>query len=227
MKQIRPRRVASQRRLGPLNRRSCLPAQQPKIFARAIHRQRIAKLKTPRAPRSDSRRNHCSFLDGYETGNRSGSARAFRRTGATHQRSSRAAQKPAGAAARRSNVQSRFLVRIEITASGWTTAVRDRTTFVVAHRLSTLRNATRILVLEGGPVRRLGQYSFGTAGGMRSSAPRCGSPNTTPLPVTRASDDLFRRRRIARPLGSITTLTGDWGRPLRGSMAQVTYTELF
>ena len=38
-------------------------------------------------------------------------------------------------------------------------AVRDRTTFVVAHRLSTLRNATRILVLDAGQCVGLGTHA--------------------------------------------------------------------
>jgi ATP-binding cassette, subfamily B, bacterial MsbA len=43
-------------------------------------------------------------------------------------------------------------------------AVRDRTTFVVAHRLSTLRKATRILVLEDGRSVGLGTHSELLAG---------------------------------------------------------------
>jgi ATP-binding cassette subfamily B protein len=38
-------------------------------------------------------------------------------------------------------------------------AVRGRTTFVVAHRLSTLRHATRILVLKDGRCEGLGTHS--------------------------------------------------------------------
>jgi ATP-binding cassette subfamily B protein len=37
-------------------------------------------------------------------------------------------------------------------------AVRGRTTFVVAHRLSTLRHATRILVLQDGRAVGLGTH---------------------------------------------------------------------
>jgi ATP-binding cassette subfamily B protein len=36
--------------------------------------------------------------------------------------------------------------------------MRDRTTFVIAHRLSTVRNATRILVFEHGRVVESGTY---------------------------------------------------------------------
>ena len=34
--------------------------------------------------------------------------------------------------------------------------MRGRTTFVIAHRLTTVRNAARIVVLEGGEVREEG-----------------------------------------------------------------------
>ena len=36
--------------------------------------------------------------------------------------------------------------------------MRDRTTFVIAHRLSTVRNATRILVFENGRVVESGTF---------------------------------------------------------------------
>ena len=36
--------------------------------------------------------------------------------------------------------------------------MKDRTTFVIAHRLSTVRNATRILVFEGGRIVEAGTF---------------------------------------------------------------------
>ncbi len=36
--------------------------------------------------------------------------------------------------------------------------MRDRTTFVIAHRLSTVRNATRILVFEDGRIVETGTF---------------------------------------------------------------------
>jgi ATP-binding cassette subfamily B protein len=36
--------------------------------------------------------------------------------------------------------------------------MKDRTTFVIAHRLSTVRNATRILVFEDGRVVEMGTF---------------------------------------------------------------------
>jgi ATP-binding cassette subfamily B protein len=36
--------------------------------------------------------------------------------------------------------------------------MRDRTTFVIAHRLATVRNATRILVFEGGRLVESGTF---------------------------------------------------------------------
>jgi ATP-binding cassette subfamily B protein len=45
--------------------------------------------------------------------------------------------------------------------------MRDRTTFVIAHRLSTVRNATRILVLERGRVLESGTFEQLVAQGGR------------------------------------------------------------
>jgi ATP-binding cassette subfamily B protein len=36
--------------------------------------------------------------------------------------------------------------------------IRGRTTFAIAHRLSTLRNADRLLVLKGGAVAEIGSH---------------------------------------------------------------------
>jgi ATP-binding cassette subfamily B protein AbcA/BmrA len=36
--------------------------------------------------------------------------------------------------------------------------MRGRTTFIIAHRMSTIRNADRILVLEGGKVSGIGTH---------------------------------------------------------------------
>src|SRR2546426_10670706 len=36
--------------------------------------------------------------------------------------------------------------------------MKDRTTFVIAHRLATVRNATRILVFEGGRIIEAGSF---------------------------------------------------------------------
>ena len=36
--------------------------------------------------------------------------------------------------------------------------MKGRTTFIVAHRLSTIRNASRIVVLEGGQVAETGSH---------------------------------------------------------------------
>ena len=36
--------------------------------------------------------------------------------------------------------------------------LRDRTTFVIAHRLATVRNATRILVFDHGQIIESGTY---------------------------------------------------------------------
>jgi ABC-type multidrug transport system fused ATPase/permease subunit len=36
--------------------------------------------------------------------------------------------------------------------------MRGRTTFIIAHRMSTIRNADRILVLEGGKVSGIGSH---------------------------------------------------------------------
>jgi ABC-type multidrug transport system fused ATPase/permease subunit len=36
--------------------------------------------------------------------------------------------------------------------------MRGRTTLVIAHRLTTVRNADRIIVLEGGEVREVGRH---------------------------------------------------------------------
>ena len=75
--------------------------------------------------------------------------------------------------------------------------MKDRTTFVIAHRLSTVRNATRILVFEGGRIvesgtfdelvrqrRRVRGAGQGAVPGRATAAPR-------PLP---ASDKIVRRR---------------------------------
>ncbi len=37
--------------------------------------------------------------------------------------------------------------------------MKDRTTFIIAHRLSTVENADKILVLDGGRVAEYGTHS--------------------------------------------------------------------
>ena len=38
------------------------------------------------------------------------------------------------------------------------TLLRDRTSFVIAHRLSTVRHADRIVVMEGGRIAEVGTH---------------------------------------------------------------------
>ncbi|MCL0033742.1 ATP-binding cassette domain-containing protein, partial [Thermodesulfovibrionales bacterium] len=51
------------------------------------------------------------------------------------------------------DAESEMMVQMAIDA-----LIRDRTTFVIAHRLSTVKNADRIIVLENGSVVEIGVH---------------------------------------------------------------------
>jgi ABC-type multidrug transport system fused ATPase/permease subunit len=60
--------------------------------------------------------------------------------------------------------------------------MQGRTTFVIAHRLATIRNATRILVFNNGRIIETGTYAnwFGAAASSRSLSTRSLGSRRTP-----------------------------------------------
>ena len=82
---------------------------------------------------------------------------AFRRRAPAARHRPRAAQRPADPDSRRSHQRARPSDRDEGQAA-LDEVMKDRTTFVIAHRLSTVRNATRILVFDNGRIVETGTF---------------------------------------------------------------------
>ena len=71
--------------------------------------------------------------------------------------------------------------------------MKNRTTFVIAHRLSTVRKASRILVFEAGRIVEAGTFDELVMAGGRFRRPR---PDATHL---RRADRSAGRGRVTRP----------------------------
>ena len=103
-------------------------------------------------------------------------------------------------------------------------ASADRTTILVAHRLTTLRDADRIFVFDEGRIAEVGSYDeLVAAGGVfhelvlsAESGVSAGSPNRSPLPLDRAWAPPLDGKLPAAPLQlSSAASSGKHGRPVR------------
>jgi len=73
--------------------------------------------------------------------------------------------------------------------------MKGRTTFVIAHRLATIRNATRILVLEAGRIVECGTFDeLAARGGRLAAFARAQSLSTEPQDAITVLDDAAARR---------------------------------